>query len=335
MRVKYRFIFPYVLDCGHNKGYNKSMGLNGKIIINPYGVPKQSVSQAERLKEEFSALGVNTEIVSDGYMRVRAGDNGLFKDESFLQADFFVYLDKDKYLSDILERAGKRVFNGHKQIRVCDDKGETYIALAAGGFPVPETVFAPLCYSKTFPLPAREIKEIGKRLGYPVIVKESYGSMGKGVHKADNERELLALAEGLKTVPHLFQRYLSNFVGTDIRVIIVGGEAVAAMKRSNASDFRSNIALGGKGEKIDLIAAEYAEFIALSEKVSRYLGMDYCGVDLIFGDNGEPVVCEVNSNAFFDGIERVTGVNVAAKYAEYIIKICKGGDCQSTSPKSL
>lgn len=296
------------------------MKLNGIIIVNPYMTPAQSISQANRLKTELRLLGAEAKIVSDGYMRVSAGKNGLTADDEFTRADFFVYLDKDKYLSDVLKKIGKRTFNGHDQIRVCDDKGETYIALNKGGFSVPETLFAPLCYLKTLPLNAEEIKKIGAMLGYPLIVKESYGSMGKGVYKANDEQELLKIAEKLKTVPHLFQRYLGRFSGTDYRIIVIGGNAVSAIKRENKNDFRSNIALGGHGEKVDLYSENFSIFTETAEKVSRYLGMDYCGVDLLVGNDGSPVVCEVNSNAFFEETERVSGVNVAAKYAEYIVK---------------
>ena len=48
------------------------------------------------------------------------------------------------------------------------------------------------------------------------------------------------------------------------------------------------------------------------------LNLDYCGVDLLYGEDG-PVLCEVNSNAFFEGLEAATGVNVAKLYAEYIV----------------
>ena len=53
------------------------------------------------------------------------------------------------------------------------------------------------------------------------------------------------------------------------------------------------------------------------------MGLDYCGVDLLYGDNNEPIVCEVNSHAFFGGIEKVTGVNVAKAYAKYILNKIK------------
>ena len=52
---------------------------------------------------------------------------------------------------------------------------------------------------------------------------------------------------------------------------------------------------------------------------SRALGLDYCGVDLLFGGSGA-LVCEVNSNAFFRTFESATGINVAAAYARYTVE---------------
>ena len=335
--------------------------MKGIIIINPYRVPEQSVKQAERLKEELERLGAAVEIVADGYARVCAGvgtgdceRDGVRLDESFSRADFFVYLDKDKYVSALLEKAGKRVFDLHKAIRLCDDKGDTYIELAAGGFPVPKTIFAPLCYSQNLKTPEEFFEVAEKELSYPMIVKESYGSMGKGVYKAENRAELEEIQEKLKAVPHLLQKYEGARRGTDMRVIVVGGRAAAAMLRINDNDFRSNIALGGRGIKVDFAGAtsatsaadtavatvaagsargaaacgkkvnsEYSEFITLAERAARYLKADYCGVDLLFDKNGKPIICEVNSNAFFGEIEKVTGVNVARLYAEHIVKTVK------------
>lgn len=297
------------------------MGLTGIIIVNPFGVPGQSVIQAQRLETEFKMRGVKTEIVSCGYLKTRLAENALKQD--FGAVSFAVYLDKDKYLSSILEKTGVRLFNGHEQIRICDDKGETYIALSGKGFNLPDTVFAPLCYSDAAAVRREAAESIGAILGYPIVVKESFGSMGKGVHLAENENELYSLMQKLKTVPHLFQRYIGARFGTDVRVIVVGGKAAAAMLRQNEGDFRSNIALGGRGEKIDLNSSEYAEFICTAERAAKTLSLDYCGVDLLFGNNGEPVVCEVNSNAFFAEIEKVTGVNVAGLYAEYVLSAVK------------
>lgn len=291
--------------------------MKGLIFLNPHLTPLQSVHQAERLTEEFNKLGVQIEVVSDGFGRVSLSGTGAIID--IVKPDFAVYLDKDKYLSQILEKGGLRLFNRHSSVRVCDDKAETYIALAGNGVNIPKTVFGGLCYSKDLSVKREWAERIANELSFPIIVKESYGSMGKGVYKADNLDELLAVMERVKLKPHLFQEYIPHKVGVDVRVIVIGGKTVASMERRNENDFRSNVAQGGTGKKISLPK----EFKVIAEKCAKILELDYCGVDLLYGENGEPVVCEVNSNAFFDGIEQVTGVNVAKAYAEYITKTIK------------
>lgn len=286
--------------------------MKGVIIINPYLVPENSLHQANRLSNEFNALGVKTEIVSNGFLRSVCDENGL---KIQFDCDFIIYLDKDKYLSSILEKKGYRLFNCHKAIRVCDDKAQTYIALADNGVAVPKTMFGALCFRQEKPVQEEWADEIIKNLGLPVIVKECYGSLGANVFMAQTKAELLKLMEQVKLKPHLFQEYLDAKKGTDIRVIVVGKKVKGAMVRHNPNDFRSNIAIGGGGEKIELTKP----FIEIAEKCANVLDLDYCGVDILYGKNNQPVVCEVNSNAFFDGIEKVTGVNVAKEYAQYVI----------------
>ncbi|MDE7070595.1 MAG: ATP-grasp domain-containing protein, partial [Clostridia bacterium] len=138
-------------------------------------------------------------------------------------------------------------------------------------------------------------------------------SLGKGVFKVDGREELESIAEQVKGVPHLFQEYIFSSHGKDIRVIVIGGKAVVGMLRKSQGDFRSNIELGGIGEKINLPET----VIELVQSVAKILKLDYCGVDVLIGDDGY-YICEVNSNAFFGGIESVTEVNVAKAYAQYV-----------------
>jgi ribosomal protein S6--L-glutamate ligase/gamma-F420-2:alpha-L-glutamate ligase len=132
---------------------------------------------------------------------------------------------------------------------------------------------------------------------------------------AKDNKELLAIMKNVKLKPHIFQQYIGAVYGVDVRVIVIGSQAVCAMERRNENDFRSNVAQGGTGVKIEL----NDKFKKAAEKCAKVLGLDYCGVDLLYGDDGEPYVCEVNSNAFIGGIESATGENVAKRYAEYII----------------
>lgn len=288
--------------------------MKGIIIINPFHLPVQSVLQAERLKEEFSYLNVDCKIVDNGFLHTHINSNGQICCD--IKCDFAVYLDKDKYFSEILEKQGIKLFNSHKTIRLCDDKGQTYIALSNNDLSVPKTIFAPVCYKKEVSYSKEFLINIEEQLGYPIIIKESYGSMGKGVYKADNFKQLTEIAEQTKMVAHLFQEYIAYKEGTDIRIIVIGGKAVAVMERCNKNDFRSNIAVGGTGKKIDVPKA----FIDSAIKASKIVGADYCGVDILYGKDNKPVICEVNSNAFFEGIEKITNVNVAKTYAQYIIE---------------
>ncbi len=286
------------------------------IIINAFRIPRESVLQAERIKTELENLGTRVNIVDNGFTRVKLLNGEISHD---FDDDFIVYLDKDKYLSECLERSGMRLFNRHDAVRVCDDKAQTFIALAGQGVPMPDTVFGALCFRPDCVVNLDAIADIESKLGYPIIVKESFGSMGKGVYKADDRAELVEICQKVKLRPHLFQKFVPTASGIDVRIIVIGGKAVASMERRNDTDFRSNIAVGGCGVAITPSKA----FIDLAEKVAKILGLDYCGVDLLYGENGQPILCEVNSNAFFLGMEKTTGINVAKLYAEYMMNNIK------------
>lgn len=85
------------------------------------------------------------------------------------------------------------------------------------------------------------------------------------------------------------------------------------MIRQSDNDFRSNLELGGVGIAI----TPPDEVIDMCERVSTILDLDYCGIDVLFGEN-KFYICEVNSNAFFGGIEQATKINVGKLYSWYI-----------------
>lgn len=284
----------------------------GAIILNAYSHLKPVISQAEKLKKEFSQLGVEISVFKNGSFGLYINDNGEIVN-ALKNYDFCVYLDKDKYSSHLLEKSGLRLFNSHAAIRACDDKMLTFALLSQNGVPVPATVAAPLRYTPSATPDEAFLTKTANKLGYPLIIKQCYGSRGQSVYKADNFEQLKAYALELQSTPHLYQRFIKESAGKDARVIVIGGKITAAMKRSSKTDFRSNMDLGGSGE----IFTPDKEITNLCLKVAKILNLDYCGVDVLFGKDGY-LICEVNSNAFFDGIESVTGVNVARAYARHI-----------------
>ena len=192
----------------------------------------------------------------------------------------------------------------------------TILELANHDIPMPKTLPGLLCFAPSAKIKPETLDTIIQKLSLPVIVKECFGSLGKGVYLAHDKNELAAICEKVKTKPHLFQEFISSSYGKDVRVIVVGDEVVGSILRVSNNDFRSNISSGGHGEKFELSD----EMKALALKIAKILNLKYCGMDFLIGKNGSPLVCEVNSNAFFKGFEKVTGINVAKKYAEYILK---------------
>ena len=288
--------------------------MKGVILTNAYKDIPQTRSQCARLKEELEKLHVSIDIMRNDFFAayITSGGDIASKLSGY---DFCIYLDKDKYISYMLEKAGIRLFNSAQAIELCDDKMTTALALSNSGIPMPKTLPGLLCYDESAPLNEQALHIVEEELGYPVIVKSSFGSMGTGVFKAENFEQLKVAASALKMQPHLFQQYIAESAGRDIRVIVIGGKAVAAMERISGGDFRSNIAIGGRGLKIDMPV----QVKEMAEKAAALLNLDYCGADILFGKEGF-YLCEVNSNAFFDGIEAATGVNIAKLYANHIAK---------------
>jgi RimK family alpha-L-glutamate ligase len=112
----------------------------------------------------------------------------------------------------------------------------------------------------------------------------------------------------------IFQEFISESSGRDVRINMVGDKAVASMLRYNDNDFRANITNGGSMKKYTPTANE----IRVAQTVMKALKLDFGGIDILFGKN-EPILCEVNSNAHFKNIYDCTGVNAAEKIFEYIL----------------
>lgn len=278
------------------------------IVVNAYIKNKSQISQAQRIADELTLLGVDCKIVKN--INLSEIKNGRIIAEN---ADVCVFLDKDRAAARLLERSGIKLFNCAEAIENCDDKMLTHIALANNDIPMPDSLYAPLCYYSDARVNEAFLKSVEK-LGYPLVAKKCFGSLGAGVYLIKNYAELEAFENAHKLEAHFYQKFIGSG-GEDIRVIVIGGRFVCAMERRNDADFRSNIELGGQGKRF--IADN--NLIKLCEKVAEILKLDYCGIDVLLGNDGKYSVCEVNSNAFFAEAERVCGVNIAKKYAEHII----------------
>ncbi|MDP4009899.1 MAG: ATP-grasp domain-containing protein [Candidatus Shapirobacteria bacterium] len=153
---------------------------------------------------------------------------------------------------------------------------------------------------------------------YPIICKHERGFQGKSVRKINNEKELKTVLKKIDEKSlgmYLWQKCLST--RWDMRVIVLGGKTLGAMKRSAVGDeFRSNFSLGGEVESWE-ISKEDSE---LAEKVAQVCGLDYCGVDIMKDEFDNSYVLEVNRQCQFQGFEKATKINTAKAVVEILVE---------------
>lgn len=285
------------------------------IVINSFNDRESYLYQGNRLKEELENLNIDVDIKKTSELFIYIDGDHINNDE-IKKYDLVIFNDKDTLISRMIEKSGVRVKNSSKAIEACDNKFLTHLLLSENGIKMPITFPSLLCYSKDRGIDEKYIEKIEKTIVFPCVFKLNYGSLGANVYLIEDHKMLLEYIEKYKDQSFLIQEYIKESSGTDIRVIVLNNKVIASMLRKNEKDFRSNIGHGGIGYKYEI--NEKIEEIAL--KVTKILGLDYCGIDILI-KNGEYLICEVNSNAFFQEIEKVSEVNVAKLYAQFISAI--------------
>lgn len=188
------------------------------------------------------------------------------------------------------------------------NKVRTLQIMARKGLPIPETLF-----SINPDNIGEQIRILG---GAPVIIKLQEGTQGRGVILAESKKSAKSIIDTFYKMDTsiLIQRYVEEANGEDIRIIVVGNNVIASMKRtSQLDDFRSNVHRGGNTEAVEISPKE--KQIAID--ATKYLGLGVAGVDLMRSKSG-PVLIEVNASPGLKGIENATKVNVARHIVQFV-----------------
>ena len=199
---------------------------------------------------------------------------------------------------------------GNLAIARSRDKLRSLQILSKHGVDMPKTIFAS---NKS---DSKDV--IALSGGAPLVLKILEGTQGVGVVLVDSEKAAKSVLDAFygMDVNLLGQEYIEEAGGADIRVLVVGGEIVGAMKRQGAEgDFRSNLHLGGTATAHKLTRKEKSTALA----AAKAMGLGVCGVDMIESARG-PLVMEVNSSPGLEGIEKSTGIDIASKIMDYIEK---------------
>jgi len=207
------------------------------------------------------------------------------------------------------EEMGVPCVNPSKPINIVRDKLRTGQILAANKIAIPKTMMV------RYPIDDGLVE---KHIGFPCVVKLVTGSYGEGVYLCEKKRDYKKLMEFIDTLgakkTMIVQEYMGAKPGEDLRVFVVGGKVIGAMRRTAPEgDFRANITGGGTGSNYEITP----EIEYLARETARVLELNIAGIDLLFSEHGF-VVCEANSNPGFSGFEKYCQIDVADHITEYI-----------------
>jgi ribosomal protein S6--L-glutamate ligase len=212
-----------------------------------------------------------------------------------------------------LELMGVPVLAGAAAVARSRDKMRALQLLSRFGVDVPRTV---MCrFRDEVP---HAVEQVG---GLPCIVKLLQGTQGVGVMIASTMAEVHGMLDTFWDLGQeiLLQEFVRESRGRDVRALVIGDRVVAAMRRrARTGEFRSNIHRGGKGTPLTLSRA-YAE---AAVKAARVIGLEVAGVDVLEARTG-PMIMEVNSSPGFEGLERVTGRDIARLYVERAAELAR------------
>lgn len=207
------------------------------------------------------------------------------------------------------ERRGVASLNSAKAMSAARDKPYCLELFSAQGIPFPKSAGVESLYA------APDL--LAEHFRFPLLIKRNDSTRGLGVERVEDGAQALARIAQLHAdeQPFLLQEFIAEAKGEDLRLLVVNGAVIAAMKRTAApGDFRANIHLGGVARSHDPSAAE----TAMAIKATALLGLDVAGVDIIPSRRG-PLLLEVNACPGFEALERVSGVDVAGKMLDFLI----------------
>jgi ribosomal protein S6--L-glutamate ligase len=211
-----------------------------------------------------------------------------------------------------LEKIGICMVNSRETVEISSDKYRTYVKLQDFGLTQPKTILIPNEDTWKESLEILDSK-------FPIIMKTLEGSKGVGVLFIESERQIESLVQLLysqnENVDLLIQEYIKT--DGDIRVIVLGGRIIAAMKRDVIEgDFRSNVSQGAKVTEYPLTELEVEQSLLAAKAVDG----SWVAVDFIPSKKPKkdpPFILEVNHSPGTEGIEKATGKNIVKEVVDF------------------
>ncbi|MFQ6136469.1 MAG: RimK family alpha-L-glutamate ligase [Candidatus Hydrothermarchaeales archaeon] len=201
------------------------------------------------------------------------------------------------------------IVNNIDSTLVAINKFSTYLKLKGAGLPVPNSYII---------TSSSNVDAILKKIRTPFVCKPIIGTRGFDVILFQDKKIYKFYRGTLINADYMIQEYVETG-GRDIRVFVVGGEAIGAIwKIAPEGEWRTNISRGGKAEAMEL----NEELEELCLKSARTIGVEVCGVDVVQDEKGYKII-EVNAVPDFRGFFDAKGINPAEYIADYAIQKVK------------
>ncbi|MDQ3962109.1 MAG: lysine biosynthesis protein LysX [Thermoproteota archaeon] len=269
--------------------------------------------EEKALFEKTQSIGIKSKIVDAKTLTI--GSYSKAKDfplgDVILQRSVSYY--RGLYLTACLEFLGFKVINRFEVGQICGNKLITSIRLAESKIPTPKTQFA---------FSAESGLETIKNTGFPVVLKPVVGSWGRGIYPLRDLETANMIIEMREEDDSPLSRiyYIQDMVDRpprDIRCIVIGDQVLTAIYRySSQSEWRTNVALGGKVE----LAPITKEMEDLALGAAEAVGGGILGVDMMEDKNRGLVVHEVNNTVEFRGAASVSKADIPNQMIEYAVK---------------
>lgn len=270
-------------------------------------------TEEKMLRDEAAGLGCGTSMLDAKTVRIstesRPDDTGL--GDVVLERCISYF--RGLHFTSCVEFMDVPVINRFDVASACGNKMFMTLLLKKHGVPTPRTLFA---------LSKDAARESMENAGCELVIKPVIGSWGRGVMRVGDRDTMDAVIEmrELSDTPYDRIYYLQELVPRpprDIRVITVGGRAVAAMYRNSVGGgFKTNIALGADPQVCKITP----EIEDLAARASDAVGGGILGVDMMEDERRGLVVHEVNNTVEFKGLARVADANIPGEMVRFAIR---------------
>lgn len=273
-------------------------------IIEKYSFMKDAYT-CYRMIEEAKKKGISLQIV--GIADTVVTQAGVYHQGVKLeQCDFIINRYKYGHIKEEIGALAKRTYNDTTVFDAYINKYIQVKNLTSDGFLMPQYLLG---------TGHTDFELIAENLGVPFVAKGLESSQGTEVFLIESKEDYQLLREKYDTdKEYLFEEYIAESYGRDIRFYSIRGEVIACMTREAKQGFKANVALGAsvRAYPIDHNIRQVAK------DIYAQTGLDFLGIDLLFGKD-KPYFCEINVMPGIEGMERATGVNVAGAIIDTIL----------------